>query len=63
MQEECCCEVIGCERQASWLLVVRQDTRSEDCLCAIHWELLHLQNPRQADRYTPLPACLLREWD
>ena len=58
MKESCLCEVIGCDSQACWLLVVCQDVYHEDFLCDSHWQLLHLHDPRLASRYTHLSSLL-----
>jgi hypothetical protein len=52
------CEVIGCDRRACWLLVVRQDSCNEDFLCHVHWELLRDHDSRQAGCYVYLSSLL-----
>ena len=58
-----CCEVIGCDRQARWLLVVREHLYSEDYLCDRHWDLLHLKTPVVASHYAFIPSLLAEDTD
>lgn len=64
MQELCWCEVIGCEEPASWSLVCREDSSSEefiggeDFLCSAHWETLNRRDPRHATCYEHLSGRL-----
>jgi hypothetical protein len=52
------CEVIGCFDEAGWILVLPQGISTEDCLCNHHHELLRIQNPDRASRYTHLSSLL-----
>jgi hypothetical protein len=58
MLEDFCCEVIGCEERACWLLVLCQDNYSEEFLCNAHWELLNHHDPQRASHYTHLSSVL-----
>lgn len=50
--EDLHCEVIGCGEQSCWLLAVSQGISTDDSLCNNHWEMLNLQDPQRASRYT-----------
>ena len=50
------CEVIGCMREASWMLRNPDDYRCEDYLCHVHWELLRVPSYRRACRYVHLSS-------